>query len=54
MKVEILKGKSKKWYWRVRAKNGRILCHSEQYSSRAKALQTARSVIKERFIFEPK
>jgi len=49
MKLEILMGKSRKYYWRVRAKNGKIVCHSETYSSKAKALQTAKSILKERF-----
>lgn len=44
MKIEVLKGKSGKWHWRIMAKNGRILANSETYSSKRKALQTAKRV----------
>jgi len=47
MKIEVLKGKSGKWYWRiVSTKNGKVICHSESYSSRTKASQTVRSMLK--------
>ena len=45
MKLEILKGKNK-WYWRIRAKNGRIIAHSETYSNKYQAQKTVRAVIK--------
>ena len=45
MKLEVLKGRSGKWYWRIKSPNGRILCHSELYSSKQKAVQTARLVL---------
>lgn len=46
MKLEIRKGKSGKWYWRIKATNGRIVCHSETYSSKSKAIQTAKQIVK--------
>jgi uncharacterized protein YegP (UPF0339 family) len=39
--IEVLQGKSGSWYWRIKASNGRILAHSETYSSRRKATGTA-------------
>lgn len=41
MKIEILQNKSGVYYWRIVAANGYILAHSETYSSRSKAAQTA-------------
>jgi uncharacterized protein YegP (UPF0339 family) len=38
--VEILKAKTG-WYFRVKARNGRTLCHSEVYRRKASALKTA-------------
>jgi Uncharacterized conserved protein len=38
MKNEILKGK-KGWYFRIKADNGKILCHSETYTRRRNALK---------------
>ena len=32
------------WYWKLVGSNGRTLGHSEQYSSKAKAVQTAKRV----------
>jgi len=31
------------WYWRLRARNGRTLAHSEGYTRRARALQGIRA-----------
>lgn len=45
MKIEILKSKGQ-FYWRIRARNGRILCHSEKYKSWQGAMNTARRVRK--------
>ena len=42
--VEVLKGKKGKWYWRLKYINGRILAHSEIYSSRYQAQKTARNL----------
>lgn len=39
-KIQVCKGK-KQWYWILKHKNGHTLAHSEQYSSRYKAKQTA-------------
>ena len=39
--IEVLKGKKGKWYWRLKYSNGRILAHSETYSSRHQAKKTA-------------
>ena len=44
MKFEIEQGRNKKWFWRLKAANGKILAHSEIYSSKAKALQTVESL----------
>ena len=46
MKLEVLKGKSGKWYWRIKADNGRILCHSETYSDKCQAMKTLKAVMK--------
>lgn len=40
MRIEIEKGKNKKWFWRLISANGKTLAHSETYSSKAKALET--------------
>lgn len=40
MKAVLKKGPSGKWYWSIVAANNKILCHSETYSSKAKAVQT--------------
>ncbi len=40
MKIVILKLR-RQWYWKLVANNGRILAHSETYSSKAKAVKTA-------------
>jgi len=45
MKLEIKKDRSGKYFWRVLARNGKILCHSESYSSKAKAEQTFKKII---------
>jgi uncharacterized protein YegP (UPF0339 family) len=42
-KIEVLRSSMGGWYWRIEAPNGRILAHSESYSSKAKAIQTADS-----------
>ena len=38
--IQILK-KRALWYWRLVASNGRVLAHSEQYSSKSKARRMA-------------
>lgn len=42
-KIEVVKGK-KQWYWRIMHRNGNILAHSETYSSREKAVRTAKNL----------
>lgn len=36
-RVEIHKGESGGWWWRVVAKNNRVLCHSQMYKTRRAA-----------------
>jgi len=43
MKVELFCDRAKKWRWRIRYQNGRIAASSEAYSSKAKALKSAKS-----------
>lgn len=43
-RVELLKGEKGTWYWRLKAGNGKVLAHSETYSSRLKARKTAWAV----------
>ena len=45
---EIHKGKSKKqpWYWRCKASNGEIRCHSENYHRKAGAVNAVREWVK--------
>lgn len=47
MKIQLLKGPKGFWYWRLVAKNGKVLAAAETYSSRTKAFQTVKSVWKE-------
>ena len=42
--IKILKGKKNQWYWRLMHSNGRILAHSEMYSSKFQATKTARNL----------
>lgn len=41
--IEVLRGAGKAWWWRHKAPNGRILCHSEQYPTRTHAFRAAKS-----------
>jgi uncharacterized protein YegP (UPF0339 family) len=41
MKIRIKKNVRRKYFWDLVARNGRICCVSEDYSSRAKCIQTA-------------
>lgn len=52
MKIETLKNKNGKWFWRLVASNGKVLAHSESYSSKRKANQTVAAVKRffERFV----
>jgi len=40
-KIQVLCNRSGQWYSRIIARNGRILYHSEMYSSKTKAKETA-------------
>jgi uncharacterized protein YegP (UPF0339 family) len=44
MKIQIRKGKSGKWFWKITASNGKILAASETYSSFRRCFQTANRV----------
>lgn len=38
--IEVYKSpKNKQWYWRIRSRNGKIICNSEGYMKRANAMQ---------------
>lgn len=43
-KIEIRKGR--RWYWRIVAENGKVLAHSENYSSRSMARKGVASLIR--------
>ena len=46
MKFEIIKAKAGQWYWRIKAKNGKILAHSETYKRKSDA-EHAVNLVKE-------
>jgi len=39
--VEVLPGSVSGWYWRIKASNGKTLCHSEVYTTKRMAIKTA-------------
>ena len=45
MIIEIYKGKDGQFYWRSRAKNGKIRCNGEGHPSKAKAIRAAKGTI---------
>jgi len=45
MKIQILKSKNAQFYWRIVARNGRILATSETYKSKQSCLHTAEKVL---------
>lgn len=46
MKIELFRSlKTRKWHFRIRAKNGRIVAQSEAYNRRASAEKTARVLV---------
>jgi len=52
-KIQVIKGKN--WFWRVIAiANGKILAHSEQYSSKQAAIDTAKALFGNKFTLEIK
>lgn len=40
-RIELFRGQNRQWYWRIRARNGRVLASSEGYTRRASAEQAA-------------
>jgi len=48
MWIEILKNKNGKWFWRLKAGNGKVLAHSEAYASKRNCRQTATKVKRSR------
>lgn len=44
VKVVVQKNRRGKWFWKLVAGNGRVLAHSEDYSSRRACLKTADKV----------
>ena len=44
MRFEIFEGKDEQFYWRIKAGNGRVLCHSEGYKTWYSALNAVRAV----------
>lgn len=46
VRVELRRGLSKRWYWRLRARNGEVLSYSELYDSKRNARQTAELMAK--------
>lgn len=50
--IEVLQGESGSWFWRIKASNGKIEASSETYSSKAKAVKTAKSIVIASFILQ--
>lgn len=46
MKIVVQQNKRGEWFHHLLATNGKILQHSEAYSSKAKCMQTVRSICK--------
>ena len=44
-KFEIFKGKSRQWYFRLKAANGKIICQSEGYTTKQGAVKGCKSVV---------
>ena len=47
MKFELYKNRKKQWHFRIRADNGKILCHSEAYSSKRNARHAVGLIFKQ-------
>lgn len=43
-KFTVFQGSDRQWYFRLRAPNGEILCHSEGYTSRQSAINGVTAV----------
>lgn len=48
--IEVLQGDAGAWYWRIKSPNGKLLAHSETYSSRRKATNTAVKIMTAEFL----
>ena len=48
--IEILKGESGNWYWRIMGANNKIVSSSETYSSKRKATNTAVKIMTAKFM----
>jgi uncharacterized protein YegP (UPF0339 family) len=53
LKIEVLKGDSGKWYWRIIGSNGKIMGSSETYSSNRKAMNSAVKIMTAEFTILP-
>ncbi len=45
-KFEVFRGKNKQWYFRLKARNGKIICVGEGYKLKRSALNGIRSIQK--------
>jgi uncharacterized protein YegP (UPF0339 family) len=45
IRIEMIENNRDKWQWRLRAANGEILAHSEEYSSYGSCIDTANMLI---------
>jgi len=43
-KIVVKQNKDQQWFWHLVGRNGEVLAHSESYSSKHKALDTATAV----------
>ena len=48
--IEVIKGDSGNWHWRIKSANGKILASSETYSSKRKAKNTASKLMTAEFM----
>jgi len=39
--IDVLQNKKGKWFWRIKAKNSKILAHSEAYSRKKECMKMA-------------
>jgi len=49
--IQVCKGRGG-WFFRIRGSNGKILCHSEMYTTHAKAVKTANLIHNHMFTAE--
>lgn len=50
IRIQLFQDKNKKWRFRLRASNHQILCHSEAYSRKCYAVQTAELIRKSKMV----